>query len=203
MQSAPLADLLEWVAAADTCQQPELRLRCIGEVARRLASRNSGLAGAFADAAIVAEQCDKSALAQLLGLVLAAGGQNIAGSLAAPSAAVEALQRAANPGSFEWAFEHYSQKPSGVGQSVEFPWFNVAGREWRFRVDPGAASEEAAGHLSGERAFDMATPVACACSCPLSPPTSAPALQCSLPHLQAWWHTRQLLYHPAGPGSAR
>lgn len=203
MQSAPLADLVGWVAAADCCQLHELRLRCISEVVRRLASRQGGLSGAFADAALMVGHLDKSVLAQLLGLVLAAGGEQVASNLAAPSAAVEALDQAANPGSFEWELERYSQQPGGVGRKAESPWFSVAGREWCLRVYPGGYTEETAGHLSGERRLRYYS-----CSflhAAASPPVSflnTISHPCrSFPLVQAGRDSRQVLHYPCGPGS--
>lgn len=138
------------MAATDRCQLPELRLRCISQVALHLATKPGDLAATFADVALVVERCDDRLLTQLLGLVLAASDERIGNSLAAPSAALKALEQAANPGSFDWALESFSRQPSAVGESIESPWFNVAGKQWRFVVYPGGDKEQAAGDLSGK-----------------------------------------------------
>lgn len=145
--TATMPQLLDWMAVADRCQLADLRLACLREVARRLASGSGGLAGAFADAALLAGRCDKGMLVQLVGLLADAAS---ADTLATASAATTALQQAANPGSFEWALEGYSEQPSAVGQHIYSPWFTAAGKEWRFKVFPGGRNEEAAGHVTGE-----------------------------------------------------
>lgn len=150
VHSATVPELLDWMAAADHCQQPELRLRCLNEVARRLASQPTGLASTFADSELLAERCDKSVLAQLVALLVTAGRKSVPSGLPVPSAAAAALQKAANHGSFEWALERYSQQPSAIEESVTSDWFSAAGKQWQLEVYPGGDSEEAAGHLSGE-----------------------------------------------------
>ena len=146
---ASTLQLMDWAVAADHCQLPELRLRCLGEVARRLPCVDSGLPDAFVDAALLAERCDRGVLAQLVALMARA---SIPSSVPEPAEAASALQAAANRGSFEWALERYSQQPCDVGDEVCSPWFSAAGRQWRLEVNPGGYSSTAEGHLSGARA---------------------------------------------------
>ena len=172
--------LLQWAAAADHCGLPDLCLRCLSQVARRLASRHGGLAdapkgaGAGASAAAVLGACDKGLLVQLVGLMAETGGECIAagpppsGIDAAAEAAADAAAatapapgpavaaelepwQAANPGSFEWELERFSQQPAAAGRWVDSPWFWAAGRQWCLSVCPGGDTVDAVGHLPGER----------------------------------------------------
>ena len=128
-------------------------MRCLVELARRLASGgDKSLTATFSAVAALAERCDHSTLAVLLSLVTAGcgtAGANQLPALAPSAAAAEALEASANCGSFEWAFEHYSQLPSGVGDSTDSPYFQAAGFDWRFRIFPGGDTEESATYISG------------------------------------------------------
>lgn len=143
--------LLHWAGAADTCHLDALRLRCLTQVARRLAKGPSSLAGTFADAVQVVDACDKRMLAQLVGLIVWAGNSNnqLLRSLVTSDTAAAALLEAGNHGSFEWALERFSEQPAEQGQHVFSPWFMAAGREWRLQVHLGGFNADAAGHLSG------------------------------------------------------
>ena len=156
--------MVDWAAAADRCQLSELRLRCLSAPARRLACGSSSLTSTFAEAALVAQCCSKSTLTELLALAMAAGQaaspEKFADSLPAPGAAAAALQQAANPGSFEWALERYSEQPAGMGQAVFSPWFSAAGKEWRLEVYPGSKATAWEGHLSGEAGACIISPCA-------------------------------------------
>ncbi|PRW33982.1 BTB POZ and MATH domain-containing 4-like [Chlorella sorokiniana] len=148
--TVPQAELLAWAEAADQCCNSDLRLRCLTEVAHRLAQGSSDLASAFSSTAALANSCDHSTLSTLLGLLTHASGTDGASRLRAitPAAAVEALQASAGRGTFEWVVEHYSQLPCGVGRRTESPYFRVAASEWSFPIYPGGDKEAAAGHLS-------------------------------------------------------
>ena len=122
------------------------------EAARRLACDGGNLASGFTSAAGLAACCDHSTLATLLGLLATASGPDGTSRLLAvtPAAAGAALEASANCGSFEWAFEGYSQLPAGVGERTLSPYFEAAGCMWRFQACPGGDNAESAGHLSGK-----------------------------------------------------
>lgn len=146
MRTAKVPLLLQLAAAADRCQLAELRVTCIRELARRLASAPSGLAGAIADASILRQHCSAEELDLVMGLLADAAS---ASSLATPSVTVDALQHAPIFGSFEWTLERFLGQPSAVGERLLSPWFSAGGKEWRFQVFPGGATQEATGHLGG------------------------------------------------------
>lgn len=182
---AAVRHLLGWAQAADHCQLVELRLRCLSEVAHRLTSPVDDepvkLAAAFADASLVVDACDTSLLAQLLGLVVAAGSS---GRLPAPDAAVAALQQAGSHGMIEWVLERFSEQPNHVGDEVNSPWIAAAGRDWRFEISPGGISAESAGHLSGERGLGAGNgawgPATCSYAVPVAPLSPTPPCRVEL-----------------------
>ena len=149
VNTATRGELVAWIEAADSCQQADLRLSCIPELARRLACGPSSLAGAIAEAALL-RNCSKDTLLLLVGLMADAADQPLADKIASPTAVAEALPQAANPGSFAWVLERFSKQPAAVGKVVHSPWFMAAGREWRLKVYPGGEWQETAGHLSGK-----------------------------------------------------
>lgn len=149
-------ELITWIEAAEQCQQTSLRLTCMAQLAQRLmtqAPTGNALASSMADAAQV-ERCDKGTLVQLLGLVAAAGRQLATreGLLAykAPAGGdiAAAIEQAANPGSFEWRIEQFSQQPAQPGNELKSPWFMAGGREWQLTLYPNGNRQENEGHLS-------------------------------------------------------
>ena len=196
--AAPQAELLEWAEAAEQCCLPELRMRCLTEVAHRLACVAGSLASSFSAAAELAG-CNHSTLSTLVGLLAAGCGPTGAPRVleTSPAAAVEALEASAQHGSFQWTVERYSQLPAVRGENTYSPYFWAGGVEWRFRIFPGGDKEEAAGHLSGEcrvpttareSQIDGSMPVwkgrphANCMGCSIHPPDSSAApcaLQCS------------------------
>lgn len=122
--NAPAA---RWATAADRCWLPEPCLRCLSEVARRLAAGPLGLPGAFADARTTLSSLDNSLLLQLVGLMAGAGGKELAAALPAPDAAAAALQQSANHGSFEWALKRFSQQAADAGDVV----ISLVRRSWQ------------------------------------------------------------------------
>ena len=125
-------------------------MRCLIEMARRLAHGGDSLAATFSATAELAKGCDSSTLSMLLGLLAAGCGPTGAPrvALVSPAAAVKALDSLANHGSFEWVVERYSLLPAGVGEPSYSPYFRAAGVDWRFKVYPGG--QESAGRFSGE-----------------------------------------------------
>ena len=193
--SATAEDLAGWVAAADHCQLSELRQRCIGELAGGLASAPGS---AFADAALVAERCDRGSLGQLLGVLAAAASLNRLS--VSPDAMAEALRRPAaeQPAvgeprgcrGLQWELASFSQQPTAAGVAACSPWMLEGGREWRLEVHPGGDTARASGHVSGERSVlhcssrSASPPAAAACAgllpCPVlaaSSPLPRPAAQ--------------------------
>lgn len=150
---ATCAELLAWAEGAEQCCHPDLQTCCLLELARRLAGTGDNLAATLSSAAGLADRFERSTLATLLSLLAKASGTDGASRLQAitPAAVAEAQGASANHGSFEWAFERYSQLPAGVGEVTCSPYFMAAGLDWRFQIYPGGDREEAAGHLSGER----------------------------------------------------
>ena len=146
-----------WADAAEDCEQTELRLACTAQLAQRLVAKAPGslaLASGIADAAQL-EGCSKITLLLLLGLVTGVGRQLIPSeqltAYKGPSRDIvtAAQQQAANPGSFEWRIEQFSQQPEQPGQKVQSPWFEAGGREWCIRAYPHGQNAEVAGHVSG------------------------------------------------------
>lgn len=146
---APQAGLLEWAEVAEQCCLPELRMRCLAEVAHRLAWAAGSLASSFSATAELAG-CNHSTLSTLVGLLAAGCGPTGAPRVleTSPAAAVEALQASAQHGSFQWTVERYSQLPAVRGENTYSPYFWAGGVEWPFRICPGGDKEQAAGHLS-------------------------------------------------------
>lgn len=126
-------------------------MRCLAEVAHRLAWAAGSLASSFSAPAELAG-CNHSTLSTLVGLLAAGCGPTGAPRVleTSPAAAVEALQASAQHGSFQWTVERYSQLPAVRGENTYSPYFWAGGVEWPFRICPGGDKEQAAGHLSGE-----------------------------------------------------
>lgn len=142
---------------AEQCEQTELRLACAAQLAQRLVAQAPGshaLAASIADAAQL-KGCSKNTLLLLLGLVTEAGRQLIPSeqllTYKGPSRDIvtAAQQRAANPGTYEWRIERFSQQPEQPGLKVQSPWFKAGGRKWCMRAYPHGHDAEAAGHVSG------------------------------------------------------
>ena len=155
---ASAAELIAWIEAAEMCQLDSLRLECVAQLARKLATKPqaaSPLAAALVDAAQL-EGCDKSTLLLLLGMLTAAGRelaehqQHFAGHLALGDMLTTALPLAASPGSFEWRIERFSEQPAAVGMKLTSPPVMAGGREWHLKAYCGGENAEAEGHLSGE-----------------------------------------------------
>lgn len=156
MQSAD--ESVAWIEAAEQCQQAELRLACIARLVQRLISKapsGCDLASSIADAAQL-ERCDKSTLVLVLGLVAGAGRtliprhQLLAYQPPSDGAIAAALEHAANPGSYEWRIEQFSQQPSQPGNTLQSPWFVAAGRQWQMTLYPNGQSDEAEGSIACE-----------------------------------------------------
>jgi len=149
--AAPQAELLSWAEAAEQCCLPELRLRCLTEVARRLAHGGDSLAATFGATAERAKGGGPSTLRMRLGLLAAGCGPTGAPRVAeiTPAAGAKALEASSKYGSFEWVVERYSQLPAAVGQNAYSPYCRAAGIDWRFKVHPVGNKAEAAGHISG------------------------------------------------------
>ena len=202
--SATAEDLAGWVAAADHCQLSELRQRCIGELAGGLASAPGS---AFADAALVAERCDRGSLGQLLGVLAAAASLNRLS--VSPDAMAEALRRPAaeQPAvgeprgcrGLQWELASFSQQPTAAGVAACSPWMLEGGREWRLEVHPGGDTARASGHVSGERSVLQVRGRA-GQGLDLDRPCPFCFLACSLPALRAARHARPVQPHPGGPG---
>lgn len=204
--------LLEWASAADHCQLPTLHLQCLSEVASRLVGGHGSisLASAFADAAMVAERCDKSMLAQLLGLVVAG---TTPGCVPTPEDAAAALQEAANARSFEWEMACDLDAPPSYGLAVCSPWFASGGRQWGFEVmvnDGDDDYELVAGKLTGACLVPLKTwcrHAPCASTrASAAAPASASQLHhptpphCSDAGLQAGRHVGQVEHRDRRPG---
>ena len=149
-------ELITWIEAAEQCQQTSLRLTCMAQLAQLLmaqAPTGNALASSMADAAQL-ERCDKGTLVQLLGLVAAASRQLapseglLAYKAPADGDIAAAIEQAANPGSFEWRIEQFSQQPAQPGSKLSSPWFMAGGREWQLTLYPNGSSQESDGHVS-------------------------------------------------------
>lgn len=147
-----------WIEAAEQCQQAELRLACISRLVQRLIAKapaDCALASSIADAAQL-KRCDKSTLLLVLGLVAGSGRnliprhQLLAYQPPSDGAIATSLEQAANPGSYEWRIEQFSQQPSQPGNALHSPWFMAAGRQWQIKLYPNGANNGVEGHISCE-----------------------------------------------------
>lgn len=158
--TATTQELLACADAADTRNMDELRASCLTEVARQLAAEldslpagGDSLLSAITRSSLL-EGCSQRTLLLLFSIMTAAGKAThlpeLRSHIPCKGAVVDALQRAPNMGTFEWALERFSEQPSAVGDKVESPRFAAAGKEWNILVYPGGETDATAGHLSGE-----------------------------------------------------
>ncbi|PRW32688.1 cyclase-associated 1 [Chlorella sorokiniana] len=149
------AELVTWTEVAEQCQQTDLRLSCVARLVKLLVTKAPGqhMASGITDAAQL-EGLDKSTLLLVLGLVTGAGRQlapkeQLLAYTAPPTADIStAMEQAANPGSYEWRIEQFSQQPSQPGDALRSPWFTAAGREWQLTLYPNGQTIAYQGHIS-------------------------------------------------------
>lgn len=147
-------EAVAWIEAADRCQQTELRLACVTRLVQRLVGTDAAehsLAASIADATQL-QQCDKSTLLLLLGMVTDAARQDRRDPYVAPktSEVSKAVRQSANPGSYEWRLSRFTQRPVQPGVAAPSGWFMAGGREWQLILYPNGVDQECEGHLSGE-----------------------------------------------------
>lgn len=148
-------EAVAWIEAADRCQQTELRLACVTRLVQRLVGTGAtehSLAASIADAAQL-QQCDKSTLLLLLGMVADAARQDRLDPYIAPKTSdlSKAVRQSANPCSFEWRLSRFMQRPVQPGVAALLDGFMAGGREWQLVLYPNGKNQESAGNLSGEQ----------------------------------------------------
>lgn len=126
------SQLVNMLLEAEACQLDELRNSCLLRLAHNVAEWGPDLVFSLTQASLL-QRCGARTLAQLLGMVAAAGAQprkareQLAGMLPSAADLEPALQAAANPGQFLWTIEKFSEQPSEVGACVKSPEFTAAG----------------------------------------------------------------------------
>ncbi|PRW57719.1 DNA primase [Chlorella sorokiniana] len=113
---------MDWLEAAEACQLDALRTSCLLRLAHSLAGWGDSLAASLAHASLL-ERCDKRTLTQLLGIMTAAGkrrtgDQPLADAIPSAAKVDNSRAEAANPATFSWTLERFSERPFGVGDRI-------------------------------------------------------------------------------------